>query len=241
RQLIDGSKNEEVLQYTSLVLGMVLCMGDTLPYTHFSVMNSKFIEVLLHAIEKYYEDPDTEQLGELYLTLVLAFNLQYTTKGASKENSTSDSDSENLVIKLLSKQESTKYFTEKLLLLFNREEDPLAIFEHTPRPPHSVIKMMLDVYSNPVTSQMIYTNDERVVCDIMLRQLSDLAPEDKHRHLYLCLLEGVVLQGGWQEHRHRQAELLRCCNNILAEEEPCSTPDKDIITRIYQKCPQILE
>lgn len=115
------------------------------------VMNENFMNVLLDGIEQYHEDPDTEQLAELYLAIVLAFNLQYTTlppsaanppkscetaDGDSEDKSQSNgdvegnkessktamgADSENIIIKLLSKRENTKYFTEKLLLLFNRE------------------------------------------------------------------------------------------------------------------------
>lgn len=115
-------------------------------------MNENFMNVLLDGIEQYHEDPDTEQLAELYLAIVLAFNLQYTTlppsaanppksceapeegEGEVKSQSNGDleenkdssktamgADSENIIIKLLSKRENTKYFTEKLLLLFNRE------------------------------------------------------------------------------------------------------------------------
>lgn len=36
REMVESTCTEEKLQYISLVLGMVLCMGDTLPYPHFS-------------------------------------------------------------------------------------------------------------------------------------------------------------------------------------------------------------
>ncbi|KAG7168142.1 NCK-interacting protein with SH3 domain-like [Homarus americanus] len=212
REMLDPTCSEERLQYTSLVLGMVMCMGDTIPYPHFCVMNDKFIGMLLDGIENFNEDPDTEQLAELYLTLVLAFNLQYATLlptahsqqkpsdtsvdasqvvetnhvGAVDSSatdkmdnvSTSGADMENVVIKLLSQRKSTKYFTEKLLLLFNREDDPLAMFDHEPRPPNSVLKMMRDMYSTQATASIFYTNDERVACDIIIRQLTDLPADD---------------------------------------------------------------
>lgn len=112
------------------------------------VMNESFLVLLLDGIEHYNEHPDTEQLAELYLTLVLAFNLQYTTpsfssspkitlpngveaeeEGGETGTSTTEetklhqggADMENVLIKLLAEREHTKHFTEKLLLLFNRE------------------------------------------------------------------------------------------------------------------------
>lgn len=110
-------------------------------------MDESFLTLLLEGIERYNEQPDTEQLAELYLTLVLAFNLQYTTPSffpspsetlpngvevegentgteviTSGERKLSQSaDMKNAVIKILAQQKQTKYFTEKLLLMFNRE------------------------------------------------------------------------------------------------------------------------
>ncbi|XP_068251129.1 NCK-interacting protein with SH3 domain [Palaemon carinicauda] len=268
REMLDGNCSLEVLRYTSLVLGMVLCMGDTLPYPHFCVMNERFVRILLDGIETYNEDPDNESLAELYLALVLAFNLQYTTQPPSldaaqeplspppdsleyfdgtneiKQNDnnslevnnidkrTSMADSENIVLKMLWHRKETKYFTEKLLLLFNREEDPLAMFDHEPRPPNSVLKMMRDLYSTRATASIFYTNDEKVVCDIIIRQLTDLPADDKRRNEYLHLMEGVILTGGWMEHQHRLSELRNSCSNILAEEEPVSLDDQKLIKRL---------
>lgn len=114
-------------------------------------MNESFLVLLLEGIEDYNEQPDTEQLAELYLTLVLAFNLQYTTPSFSFSSSSpfastlpngmgtegegreteaitagerklsQSADMENALIKILAQRKQTKYFTEKLLLLFNRE------------------------------------------------------------------------------------------------------------------------
>nr|XP_053638586.1 LOW QUALITY PROTEIN: uncharacterized protein LOC128693139 [Cherax quadricarinatus] len=275
REMLDSTCSEDQLQYTSLVLGMVLCMGDTLPYTHYCVMNEKFMYMLLDGIEKYSEDPDTEQLAELFLTLVLAFNLQYPTllptvqlRTKSSNTPVDDSrmvgmpeqdianisgydimengnipgaDMENMVIKLLSQRESTKYFTEKLLLLFNREEDPLAMFDHEPQPPNSVLKMMRDMYSTRATASIFYTNDERVVCDIIIRQLTDLPADDKRRNEYLHLLEGVIVMGGWTDHQHRREEVCVCCSNILAEEEPAALEDQKIIRRLMESYQQYFD
>lgn len=110
-------------------------------------MDESFLALLLEGIEHYNEQPDTEQLAELYLTLVLAFNLQYTTLSSfsppsetlpngveveGEETGTDivttgerklsqGADMKNAIIKILAQQKETKYFTEKLLLLFNRE------------------------------------------------------------------------------------------------------------------------
>ena len=80
-----------------------------------AIMNEKFINEVLEGIESYNEYPETEGLAELYLTLILAFNLQNHTRLSRP------SDQNNPVINVLEKRKRTKYFIEKLLLLFNRE------------------------------------------------------------------------------------------------------------------------
>ena len=87
-------------------------------------MNETFIRFLLEGIETYNENPETEQLAELFLGLILAFNLQYCNhqKGKAQFDSSKHKfNAENLIMKCLCERENTKFFTEKLLLLFNRE------------------------------------------------------------------------------------------------------------------------
>nr|XP_027222253.1 NCK-interacting protein with SH3 domain-like [Penaeus vannamei] len=186
RELLDSTYDQERLRYTSLVLGWCCVWG-----------------ILYRILISYHEDPDTEQLAELYLAIVLAFNLQYTTlppsavnppkscetteegEGGVKSQANGDleenkdatktamgADSENIIIKLLSKRENTKVLHREASAVVNREEDPLAMFDHEPRPPHSVLKMMRDMYSTRATASIFYTNDECVLCDIIIRQLS---------------------------------------------------------------------
>lgn len=66
------------------------------------------------------------------------------------------------------------------------------MFVHEPRPPHSVLKMMRDMYATHATASNFYTNDERVVCDIIIRQLTDLPSDDKVRRTRRDLLIDVA-------------------------------------------------
>lgn len=43
----------------------------------------------------------------------------------------------------------------------------------------SVLKFAIDLYSIEGTSQLIYTNDVKVLIDIIIRQLNDLSDTDK--------------------------------------------------------------
>ena len=57
-------------------------------------------------------------------------------------------------------------------------DDPVKMFEHEPQPPDSVMKFLQDLYSGPETSNILYTNDAKVLVDIILRHLIDLSPGD---------------------------------------------------------------
>ena len=54
----------------------------------------------------------------------------------------------------------------------------MKMFEHEPKPPDSVMKFLQDMYSCPETSSILYTNDAKVLVDIILRHLIDLSPGD---------------------------------------------------------------
>jgi len=64
------------------------------------------------------------------------------------------------------------------MLFFSAAEDPVRIFEHQPVPPHSVLKLFVDLFSNAQTAALFYTNDTKVLIDIIVRQLADLSPGD---------------------------------------------------------------
>lgn len=55
----------------------------------------------------------------------------------------------------------------------------MRIFDHEPPPPHSVLKLFIDLFNNDVTAGLFYTNDVKVLIDIILRQLYDMFPGDK--------------------------------------------------------------
>lgn len=57
-------------------------------------------------------------------------------------------------------------------------EDPVFVLKHTKPPVNSVLKMLVDLFSIPETTQLFYTNDIKVLIDILVRQLSDLSAGD---------------------------------------------------------------
>ena len=58
-------------------------------------------------------------------------------------------------------------------------DDPVHMFEYQTRSPNSVIKFLSDLYSCQRTANLLYTNDAKVLIDIIVRQLNDLSPGDQ--------------------------------------------------------------
>ena len=128
---------------------------------------------------------DTEDIvPDVFLNLILSYNLQFLTL------------CDNLVIQALTEKDTAKIFTEKLLLLFNRGsnasrdisfvislveyflEDPVRTFDCEPTPPHSLLKMFTDLFGSLKTANLFYTNDVRVLIDMVIRNILDLSAVD---------------------------------------------------------------
>ncbi|PSN40629.1 hypothetical protein C0J52_09234 [Blattella germanica] len=155
RDMRTNPENISRLNYSSLLLTMIFSMGESMPVTHVEHLGVEFLTFLFEFIENPPETDVNEQIPDLFLNLVLAYNLQFT------------SSADNIMLNALLERSIAKTFTEKILLLLNREEDPVRIFEHQPAPPHSVLKLFVDLFSNPQTATLFYTNDTKVLIDII--------------------------------------------------------------------------
>ena len=70
------------------------------------------------------------------------------------------------------------------VIAFYFTEDPVNILKHTKPPVNSVLKMFVDLFSIPETTTLFYTNDNKVLIDILVRQLADLSAGDPLRKWY---------------------------------------------------------
>ncbi|KAL4230198.1 hypothetical protein ACF0H5_010583 [Mactra antiquata] len=216
-------ENIEDLQrssYVSLLLCMLFCTGESVPANLHDHLNTDFLGFVFNSLENPCSEGHEEQLTDLLVNFVLAFNLHFDTLN------------ENLVMKVIEEKKTVKVFTEKILLLFNRDEDPVVMFDHKPPVVNSIMKLLQDMYSSPSTARILYTNDERVLLDIILRHLIDLPPGDKDRSSHLKLMQLYLQHADYLEHKHRYAELKECLQRIQTEEENTGD-DKDICSFIF--------
>ncbi|KAF7990249.1 hypothetical protein HCN44_000054 [Aphidius gifuensis] len=228
RDMISNPRNVPKLNYSSLLMTMIFSMGESMPIIHIEQLGPDFISFLFDMIE---EPPDTDlddQIPDLFLNLILSYNLQF------KNNDN------NIVLNALKERANANTFIQKLLFLLNREEDPVRIFDHEPAPPHSVLKLFIDLFENEITASLFYTNDIKVLIDIVLRQLFDIPPGDKRR-LYLELCRRVLRTSGYDDHRHRSEDLLKCFTRIFCEEGTESQGDQQLIREISNEFPTLFK
>ncbi|XP_005741515.1 NCK-interacting protein with SH3 domain isoform X1 [Pundamilia nyererei] len=237
RDLQTDTQEHQKMCYTALLLTMVFSMGEQVPYHHYEHLNAEFVQFLLGVVEDGHPSDPTEQLPDIFLNLVLSFNLHHTAP------------SNNVIMNEL-KQKNVKILSEKVLLLLNRGDDPVCMFKHTPPAPHSVLKFLQDVFASRETADIFYRTDMMVMIDIAVRQISDLSPGDKLRMEYLSLMHSIMRSTDYLEHRHRLSDLQGTLQRILREEEDpgedegsatAKQMDKLIVQQIYKEFPQICE
>ncbi|EMP35633.1 NCK-interacting protein with SH3 domain [Chelonia mydas] len=192
-------------------------------------LNSQFVQFLLDVIEDGLPSDTTEQLPDLFVNVLLAFNLHIPVP------------EHNVIMTTVSKHSNVKTFTEKVLLLLNRGDDPVCIFKHQPQPPHSVLKFLQDIFASKDTANIFYHTDMMVMIDITVRQIADLSPGDKLRMEYLSLMHAIMRSTSYLQHQHRLSDLQGTLQRILAEEEEgqqCQM-DKMIIWEMYKEFPEM--
>ncbi|XP_043406771.1 NCK-interacting protein with SH3 domain isoform X5 [Chelonia mydas] len=229
RDMQTHTQDHQKMCYSALVLAMIFSMGEPLPYHHYEHLNSQFVQFLLDVIEDGLPSDTTEQLPDLFVNVLLAFDLHIPVP------------EHNVIMTTVSKHSNVKTFTEKVLLLLNRGDDPVCIFKHQPQPPHSVLKFLQDIFASKDTANIFYHTDMMVMIDITVRQIADLSPGDKLRMEYLSLMHAIMRSTSYLQHQHRLSDLQGTLQRILAEEEEgqqCQM-DKMIIWEMYKEFPEM--
>ncbi|XP_055384761.1 NCK-interacting protein with SH3 domain [Condylostylus longicornis] len=229
-EIVEDMKNnfsdiEKFKQFVK-ILTVIFSLGQKMPVTHQEQLNVNFVSFLFDIVE---EQQHPEVLIDLVISLILAFNLQFSEL------------TQNIVIEAMQKLSSAKTFTEKILLYLNREEDPVKILKHSSNCINSVLKIFIDIFSLSETANLFYTNDVKVLIDIMVRQLSDLSAGDKLRRNYLELCRRILRNTNYEEHTHRKQDLMKIFTRIFCEETECSLTDQQLVRTIANEFPQIFK
>jgi hypothetical protein len=209
--------------YSSTVCTMIFSTGEAVPLPVYDQWSEDYISFLMDTIESPPEEDTDDLLPDAFLNVLLAFNQHFT-----------DPES-NLVMSVLKTKQDPRHFSEKLMFLINRGDDPVALGE--PQCPDSLTKFALDVFSSAQTAGMFYTTDLMVLIDIVLRQISDLCPGDENRSHNLELLHRIVGSTDYRSHGHRRKEISVVLNRIAQEAGEESRRDQETVRKIWATHP----
>ncbi|XP_065672349.1 NCK-interacting protein with SH3 domain isoform X4 [Hydra vulgaris] len=210
---------------SSLVLTMLFSTGEPVPYHHYTQLNEAFVNFLLDLIEN--PPQNDEQISDSLMALILSFNKHFR---ATKHNP---------IMQVLSRRTLFRMLSEKLMLLFNRETDPVALFSFSISCPDSVLKFLNDVFSTKRASTMFYTSDMSVMIEIILRQLFNRPSKDQVRTEYLSLFHAILTSDAGVDLKKHTNELKRYFENILTDYGNESDVDVYIVREITNRFPDL--
>ncbi|CAK8698497.1 unnamed protein product [Clavelina lepadiformis] len=208
RDITEHCDDIQRICFSALVLSMVFSTGEPVPVGYYDTVGEKFIGFLLKCIENGLEEDSQDQVGDIFVRLILSINLHFLIP------------QDNLTLNAVVTGQSSTTLSEKIMLLVNRGDDPVVTCEANDcPPPHSVVKFLQDIFSRDDTAQsFLYTNDLLVLIDILTRNISDLSPGDKLRTEYLDLLLNVLKRSSYHETKHKGNEILSVLERIRDED-----------------------
>jgi hypothetical protein len=173
-----------------------------------------FVTHLFDIIEQISGDVhDPYHYPVIRVVLVLSEQFMVAAHEPTSPN-TASTPLTNKVIKVLSSHGSDyKSFGENIILLLNREDETsLQLL---------TLKLLYLLFTTPPTYEYFYTNDLRVLVDILIRNLLDL-PEDAAalRHTYLRVLYPLLAHTQLRQPPQYKREEIRKLLSVLARGQP---------------------
>ncbi|VZI15199.1 unnamed protein product [Fusarium fujikuroi] len=182
-ELINGRRDQDPgLHRLLLQLMYEMSRMERLRVDDLTMVEDEFVHYLFALIEELSDDAhDPYHYPTIRVLLVL--NEQYMLASTEVDDSASpNSPLTNRIVKCLSLHgASFRTFGENIILLLNREtETSLQLL---------ILKLLYLLFTNKATYEYFYTNDLRVLLDVIIRNLMDL-PDEKMslRHTYLRVL-----------------------------------------------------
>ncbi|QGI80724.1 hypothetical protein CEK25_007453 [Fusarium fujikuroi] len=204
-ELINGRRDQDPgLHRLLLQLMYEMSRMERLRVDDLTMVEDEFVHYLFALIEELSDDAhDPYHYPTIRVLLVL--NEQYMLASTEVDDSASpNSPLTNRIVKCLSLHgASFRTFGENIILLLNREtETSLQLL---------ILKLLYLLFTNKATYEYFYTNDLRVLLDVIIRNLMDL-PDEKMslRHTYLRVLYPLLAHTQLSQPPHyKQDEILR--------------------------------
>lgn len=160
---------------------------EKLPHQDLAQVDDEFVIYLYQLIEAFSDDVD-DPYHYAVIRVLLVMNEQYMVASASGavDPTAPVTHITNRVVKVLSLHgPSFRTFGENIILLLNRAtETSLQLI---------ILKLLYLLFTTKATYEYFYTNDLRVLLDVIIRNLLDLPVEmNTLRHTYLRVLAPLL-------------------------------------------------
>ncbi|KAL7268790.1 pre-rRNA processing [Rhizina undulata] len=191
-------------------------------------IDDEFLTYLFKIVE---EDPDDPNDPYHYpvIRVLLVMNEQYMVLAhAPLQGSNAPDNITNKVIKILCRDGSTyKTFGENIILLINRESETCLQL--------LILKLLYLLFTTNATCEYFYSNDLRVLVDVIIRNLLDLPEEMKSlRHTYLRVL--YPLLSHTQLRHYKRDELLNLFESLSGVRSNHFAPVDQTTLRLVSRC-----
>ncbi|KIW75296.1 hypothetical protein Z517_12070 [Fonsecaea pedrosoi CBS 271.37] len=167
-----------------------------------ALVDDDFVKMLFEIIEQVSDDVN-DPYHYPTIRVLLVLNEQFMVAAHDPANGQAAVPLTNKVIKVLSAHGSEyKTFGENIILLLNREDETsLQLL---------TLKLLYLLFTTPPTYEYFYTNDLRVLVDILVRNLLDLPEEASSlRHTYLRVLYPLLEHTQLQYPPHYKRDEIR--------------------------------
>ncbi|KAI9052513.1 hypothetical protein LZ554_003857 [Drepanopeziza brunnea f. sp. 'monogermtubi'] len=180
-----GKRDDSRLHRLLLELLYEMSRCQPLSPQELALVDDDFVTMLLQIIEELSDDVD-DPYHYPVIRVLLVLNEQWMVASTQTPSSGSSPPPTNRVIKILSKHGlSYMTFGENIILLLNREtETSLQLL---------ILKLLYLLFTTKATYEYFYTNDLRVLLDVIIRNLLDLPNElVSLRHTYLRVMHPLL-------------------------------------------------
>ncbi|KAH7325103.1 hypothetical protein B0I35DRAFT_175643 [Stachybotrys elegans] len=200
---------------------------ERLSVDHLTLVDDEFVHYLFRLIEHVSNDVNDPYH---YPTIRVLYMLASTDAPA-------DSDSNpltNRIVKCLSLHgPSFRTFGENIILLLNREtETSLQLL---------ILKLLYLLFTTKATYEYFYTNDLRVLLDVIIRNVLDLPYEKiSLRHTYLRVLHPLLAHTQLKNPPHyKKDEILRAIHLLRGSQNVHFAPADDTTLRLVNRVAKV--
>ncbi|KAI9809600.1 MAG: hypothetical protein M1825_000032 [Sarcosagium campestre] len=198
-----------------------------------SLIDDAFITSLFETIEEVSDDVD-DPYHYPVIQAILVVNEQYMVSAYEPTSDTQLNEvPTNRVLKILSlRGPAFKTFGENIILLLNRENEiSLQLL---------ILKLLYLLFTTQPTCEYFYTNDLRVLVDVMIRNLLDLPNDVENqslRHTYLRVLYPLLSDTQLRHAPHyKRDELLRLLAILSGGRSAHFGPVDQTTVRLVERC-----